>query len=473
MTTISALAPAVRASRVPPVAALGDVVAQPRGATIRRNVAGAVIGVTGIVLVLTGLDRGTLASVGAGALFTFIGVAMLAPMVARPVARVLGAPAARLRGAPGVIARQNAMRSARRTAATASALMVGTALVAGSFILSTSFTESVDRAVTRGARSDLVISSPSQLGFSPALGEEARTVPGVTTVHPYRMGFFKLAGSTEQIVGVPPDAIDPSYAQPSLDISVTAGEVQQLTGDAIAVSVDAAHDHAWSLGDVVEATFAGGTAQMRIVALYDDTALIGDYVLGEATFDAHFADTNDFLVLVSIADDADLRSVQSALQTIVDEHYPGLDVMDRDQYIGDVKAQVNQLLGLITALLSLAVIIALLGVFITMLLAVFERTRELGLLRAVGMARGQTRAMVRWEAAIVSIYGALLGLLLGVFFGIALTRALEDDGVTEQVVPVPTLLVLALVIALLGTAAAVYPARRAARLDILRAIQQR
>jgi putative ABC transport system permease protein len=286
------------------------------------------------------------------------------------------------------------------------------------------------------------------------------------------MGMFKLAGATKQIVGVPPDAIDVAYAYPSLDIQVTGGDVQQLAGDTIAVSEDVARGHGWAIGDTIDANFATGPASLRIVALYDETALIGDYVVGDATFAAHFADANDYLVLVSIEPGADLRTVQSALQGIVDQSYPGLDVMDRDQYIGDVKDQVNQFLSLITALLSLAVIIALLGVLITMLLAVFERTRELGLLRAVGMGRSQTRAMVRWEAAIVSVYGALLGLVLGAFFGLALTGALEDEGVTEQVVPVPALLVLALVIALLGVAAAVYPARRAARLDILQAISQ-
>jgi putative ABC transport system permease protein len=395
---------------------------------------------------------------------------MLAPMIARPVSRIVGAPAARLRGAAGTIARQNAMRSARRTAATASALMIGTALMAGSLILSGSFTESVDRAVTRGAVSDLVITAPGELGFSPALADDVREVPGVAASHPYRTGAFKIDDSTKEIVGLPPDAIDLSTAYPSLDIAVTSGDVQELRGDGLAVSEDVANDRGWSLGDAVDATFPTGDSALRIVALFDETALIGDYVIGLDTFAERFAETNDFLVLVSIDPSADLRSVQSSLQALVDEGYPGLDVMDRDQYIGDVRDQVNQLLSLITALLSLAVLIALLGVLITMLLAVFERTRELGMLRAVGMARSQTRAMVRWEAAIVSIYGAFLGLLLGAFFGLALTSALEEEGVTEQVVPIPSLIFLAIVIVLLGIGAAVYPARRAARLDILRAI---
>jgi putative ABC transport system permease protein len=470
VTTVSALAPAIRASRVPPIAALGDVRPAGRGATIRRNVIGLVVAVIGVILVLVGLGGGELQAVGLGALMTFVGVAMLAPMVARPVSRIVGAPVAKTRGASGMIARQNAMRSARRTAATASALMIGTALMAGSLILSSSFTESVDRAVSRGAVADLVVTAPNQIGFSPALADDARTVEGVQAVHSFRVGVMKLGNATKQIVGIDPVAIDMAGAAPALDIDVTEGDITALTGDTIAVSRDVAEDRGWAVGDTVDVVFASGPATLRVVALYDEDTLIDDYVTGIDNFDARFAETTDLLVMVTLDEGADLRTVQAAIQEIVDRDYPGLDVMDRDQYIGDVKDQVNQFLSLITALLSLAVVIALLGVLITMLLAVFERTRELGLLRAVGMARTQMRAMVRWEAAIVATYGAILGLVLGTFFGLALTRALRDEGVTEQVVPLASLVLLAIVIALLGVAAAVYPARRAARLDVLDAI---
>jgi putative ABC transport system permease protein len=220
----------------------------------------------------------------------------------------------------------------------------------------------------------------------------------------------------------------------------------------------------------VRATFPAGQRDVTVVALYDENALTGDYIIGLDTFNANFAENEDFLLLLKLESGADLRTVQANVQGIVDTSYPGLKVQDRDQYIGDVKAQVNQFLGLITALLALAIIIALLGVLITMLLAVFERTRELGLLRAVGMGRRQMRAMVRWEAAVVSVYGAILGVILGVFFGVALTGALDDQGVSHQVIPIPVLVVLAVVISLLGVVAAIYPARRAARLNVLDAI---
>jgi putative ABC transport system permease protein len=470
ITTVSAIAPAIRASRVPPIAALQDVVLSSRSAGIRRNVIGAAVGVLGIFLVLSGLSSGALASVGLGALMTFVGVAMLAPMFARPVAGALGQPIARTRGAAGLLARQNAMRSARRTAATASALMIGTALMGGSLILSNSITESVERAVSGGALADLVVRSDGQQAFSPALADAVADVPGVRATERYRIGVFKLGGATKNLAAMNAAALDTDNRDAMIDVEVREGDISQLSGDTIAVRRKVAEDKGWSVGTTVPAIFPTGPRDVKVVALYDENALTGDYVIGLDSFKANFAENEDFLLLLKLDEGADLRTVQAQVQGIADTSYPGLKVQDRDQYIGDVKAQVNQFLGLITALLALAIIIALLGVLITMLLAVFERTRELGLLRAVGMGRRQMRAMVRWEAAVVSIYGALLGLLLGVFFGVALTRALEDQGVDHRVIPIPILVILAVVISLLGVAAAIYPARRAARLNVLDAI---
>ena len=470
VTTISAIAPAIRASRVPPIAALQEVTVSGRGAGIRRNIGGVVALIVGVFLVLSGLSSGALNSVGLGALLTFIGVAMLAPMFARPVAGALGRPIARTRGAAGLLARQNAMRSSRRTAATASALMIGTALMGGSLILSSSITKSVERAVSGGALADLVVRTDTQQGFSPALAPELRAVPGVRATQSYRVGVFKLGNATKNLTALNAEALDTNNPDAMIDVHVRAGDISQLSGDTIAVRRKIANDKGWSVGTMVSATFPTGQRQLRIVALYEENSLTGDYIIDLDTFNANFAENADFLVLIKLQSGADLRSVQATLQGIADKSYPGVKVQDRDQYLGDVKAQVNQFLGLITALLALAIIIALLGVLITMLLAVFERTRELGLLRAVGMGRRQMRSMVRWEAAVVSVYGALLGLILGVFFGVALTRALKDQGVTERVIPIPALIILALIIALLGVAAAIYPARRAARLNVLDAI---
>jgi len=470
ITVVSAIAPGLRAARVPPIAAMQDVAVSHRAAGIRRNVAGVVALVVGVLLTLRGLSNGVLSFVGLGALLTFLGVAMLAPLFARPVAGFVGKPVAYTRGASGQMARQNAMRSARRTATTASALMIGTALMAGALILSGSMTRSVDRAVTKGAVAELVIRSDTQQAFSPAIAEEIANIDGLRAVQPYQIGRFKIGQATKEITAVATDALDPHSPNAVLDVDLRKGDISQLRGDNIAIDERVARDHHWDIGQTISITTPSGPANLRLAALYSQNALTGDYIVGLDTFRSYFAERNHFLVLLRLDAGADLQQVQRRVQDQIAPRYPSIKVQDRDQYIGDVKAQVNQFLSLITALLALAVIIALIGVLITMLLAVFERTREIGLLRSVGMARRQIRSMVRWEAAIVAIYGALLGTVLGVFFGLALTSALRNDGVTDQVVPVPTLAVLMITITSLGVAAAIYPARRAARLNILTAI---
>jgi putative ABC transport system permease protein len=324
--------------------------------------------------------------------------------------------------------------------------------------------------VSGGALADLVVRSDGQQAFSPAVATDIEGIPGVRAVERYRIGAFKIGNATKHLAAMDPEAFDVANQDAMIDVDVRDGDITQLRGDRIAVRKKVADDKNWIVGTTVNVTFPAGDRDVQLVALFDENSLTGDYIIGLDLYQEVFAENADFLVLLTVEDTSELRSVQAAVQTVADANYPGLKVQDRDQYIGDVKAQVNQFLGLITALLALAIIIALLGVLITMLLAVFERTREIGLLRAVGMGRRQVRSMVRWEAALVSTYGAVLGLILGVFFGIALTRALRDQGVSHQVIPVPVLVILAVVIALLGVAAAIYPARRAARLNVLDAI---
>lgn len=469
VTAVASIVPALRASRVAPIAAMQDAAGGRRSA-VPRNVAGGVLAVFGVASILLGLDRGELAAVGAGAAALFVGIAMMAPMLSRPVVGALGAPIERLRGVTGHLARQNARRSPRRTATTASALMIGTALMAASFVLSRSITDSVDRAVTQSTVADLVISGSGQLGFSSALADEIEKMPDVQAVARYRVARFKLGNATKQLVGLPAASIDTASPDLAIDLDVRSGSVTGLVDGGIAVQTDIAREHHWEVGDSVTITTPTGDQVLRLAATYERNTLVGDFVVDLSTFDRGYVHSSDFVVLLLLRDPARLLEVQQQVKQLISTGYPGLKVQDRDQYVADTKKQVAQLTNLITALLVLAIVIALLGVLITMLLSVSERKRELGLLRAVGMSRGQTRAMVRWEAAIVAFYGALLGLALGIFLGLALTHALKRQGITVSVVPIQPLVVLAIAIALLGVVASVYPARRAARLNIIEAV---
>ena len=469
ITALASVIPAIRASRVAPVVAMSQT-SPTRRNTIVRNTAGAILATGGVTLVLLGLDQGTLAAVGAGVASLFIGVAMLAPLLSRPVVAVLGAPVEQGFGVAGMLARQNARRTPRRTGATASALMIGTALMAGSFILSRSITESVDKAVRDSAVADLVIATDSQLGFSAALADEVAAMPAVRSVAPLRASRFKIGSATKTILALPAEALDASSADLALEVGVDRGDISRLGRAGIAVQTDVADEHHWVIGDLITVTMPTGDQDLRLVATYTENTLVGDYVIDLSTFDRAYANSNDAIVLIGLTDDSAIEAVKADIKHLTEADYPGVRVEDRDEYVASTKEQVAQFTNLITALLVLAVFIALLGVLITMLLSVSERTHELGLLRAVGMSRRQTRSTVRWEAAIVSMFGAMLGLALGTFFGLALVRALSTKGVTESVVPIWTLVVLAGVIALLGVAASVYPARRAARLNVIAAV---
>jgi putative ABC transport system permease protein len=470
ITVIASLVPAVRAARVSPLAAMRESALAPKRAPVRA-VSGALLTAAGIAAVLLGLDRGELAVLGIGAVTLFVGVAMFAATIGKPVVAVLGEPIEHTCGVPGLLAHENAARNPKRTATTASALMVGTALMAASFVLSSSITESVDRAVSNGALGDLVVVGPGETGFSPALADEIEVMPDVAAVTRYRFAAFKLGDATKQLVGLPAAALVPGSPEQSLDIDLASGDLARLPDGGIAVQSEVAADHDWVLGDTVTITVPNGTRELELVATYERNALVGDYVIDQSTFEAGYDVTTDYLVMMLLRPGADLSAVQREITSLVDARYPGgIEVQTREQYLADVKEQVAQFTNLVTALLVLAVGIALLGVLITMLLSVSERTRELGLLRAVGMSRRQTRSVVRWEAVIVSTYGALLGLAVGVFLGSALVSALHHQGITVTVVPFRPLLLLAAVIALLGVAASVYPARRAARLNVVAAV---
>jgi putative ABC transport system permease protein len=469
VTVLSTIGPARKAAKVAPLAAMRDVGTDHRAAGRRRTVIGALVGALGVFGVINGLSGGAIALVGLGALATFVGVSMLAPVLARPAAGLVGRPLRRM-GIEGALARQNAMRSARRTASTASALMIGLALVAAVLVLAASTIKSTTDGVDREAVAPYIVKADNFMPFSSTVVDELRQRPEIAAAYGVRTSPAKINGSTKPVTSIDIAALDPTNPHQALSLGHVDGDLHALDDGGLAVWDQEAKDHHWSLGDTVTVQYPDGQRSQQIEAIYEDHYAAGNYVMAETTYRQHYIDQGDMYVMISPADAANDASAKAAAQAVIDRDYPNLDVLTKDEFIADQKAQLDLIVGLITALLGLAILIALLGVANTLALSIYERTREIGLLRAVGMTRTQLRRMVRGEAAIVATFGALLGLAVGVFFGVAMVKALASKGIDTLVIPPVRLGVVVAATAVLGVLAAVLPARKAARLDVLTAI---
>jgi putative ABC transport system permease protein len=468
VTVIAAVVPARRAARVAPVEALREAQDRPGRSLRFRIVSGFVVLALGLGPLLSGLfgtPADALQLVGIGVALTFVGVAMLTPLIARPVASALGAPV-RLMGVPGKLARENSMRNPRRTAATASALMIGLGLVVFVAVFGASAKASTTDILERTLKADFILTSPTFGGFSTSAADAMRAVPGVETVSQIRQAEARIKGGSAFI-----SAIDPGTFPEVSEVGVVDGSIADLTQPStIAVFDDVASDNAWGVGDTVRTEFpATGEVDLEVVAIFSENGLLGDYAISLETFDDNVAQNLDVFVLVKAENGADLGAVQGDLETAL-EPYPNIEVQDqaafRDKYAGFL----NQVLNIVTALLLFAVVIALFGVMNTLYLSIYERTRELGLLRAVGLTRRQTRAMVRREAGIIAVMGALFGVVVGIAFGWALQQALEPRGFTAFGIPGGQLILYVVLAAVLGWLFAFMPARRAAKLNVLEAI---
>jgi putative ABC transport system permease protein len=472
VTLVSAIGPARKASKVAPIAALRDAGPAAKVGSVRRTVVGGLTLAAGIAAVVAGLSGGTLPLVGVGAVLTFVGMAAVAPTIARPVSRVIGAPLARTRGITGELARQNAARSPLRTASTASALMIGVALVVVTVILGASITNYIRGSVEEGAKAEVYVNDASIAsdGFSPALAAAVGQLPEVAAAYGTSSGPARVDGSEQWISAADPALWDPTNPDQGYDIQVQSGTITDLADGGIALQTDAAEDLGVTVGDVIPVEYPDGARDERVDAIFEDNGYFGRYLVSDTTYAAMYADQLQWTVFVTVADGVDADTAMTAVRDLVDTSFPGPEVQDRDAFIQSYVDQTKTIIGLISALLGLAIVIALLGVANTLALSIFERTRELGLLRAIGMTKAQLRAMVRHEAAIIATFGAALGLAVGVFFGTALVKAMGNMGIEEVVVPPGQLVGLVAATAVLGLAAAILPARKAARVDVLDAL---
>jgi putative ABC transport system permease protein len=468
-TLIASIQPARRVSRVPPIAALRDPVPVTTSSG-RRTVIGLLVTLIGVALLLLGLfghAGNTLATVGLGVIIIFLGVAALSAIFARPVAGIIGAPMARFSRISGKLGRENAMRNPRRTASTSAALMIGLGLVGFVAVFAASIKSSTNDVLQSSVRADYIVTPTSfaQEGFSPDVTATLAANPAFSTVSAIRQGFAGMQGSSLQL-----EAVDPANILQVFKLDMTAGSVSALGDNGILVDRTTANDQGWKIGHPVTLAFTKtGKVPFHVAGIYDPNPLLGSYVISLSAYEANFIQQLDTVVLAKTAPGTTSSEAKAAIKATT-KSYPNVKIQDQAQFRQSQASQVNALLGLITGLLLLAILIALFGIVNTLALSIFERTREIGLLRAIGMQRRQVRAMIRSEAVIIAVFGAVLGLVIGVFFGWAMVMALKDQGITQLSVPGGQLIFYVLLAGFAGVIAAIWPARRASKLNVLEAI---
>ncbi|MFB4311905.1 ABC transporter permease [Actinomadura sp. GTD37] len=461
VTLIAALGPALKASRVPPLAALREVAAENSRPSETRLIVGGVFAAVAIGTVVFGAVTEQMAMTAAGAVVTVVAMVALGPVAARPVAALLGGPAARLRGVPGTLARDNASRSPARTAGAATALMIGVGVVTLMTVFIGSLRASLEDGVAGSFKGPIVVNAGSNEtgGFGTGLVREAAGLPQVSEVAGLGTGSMRVDGSPATV-----SVADPSELRRVLDLGVRDGGL--AAAGTFAVSKKAADDNGWRVGAPVGVTFADGASQnLTVGAVYENTDLTGDYLVPRTVWDAHTTQPLDTRAFVELKPGASAASARQAL-TALAEPYGAPEVQSRDDFVAAQTEEMAGFISVIYGMLILAIVVALLGIANTLSLAVHERTRELGLLRAVGATRPQVRSMVRWESVIVALFGTGGGLGLGVFLGWGLGTALGNPFAPSAV----QIAVIALVGAVAGALAAIRPARRAARLAVLSAI---
>ncbi|HSP27300.1 MAG TPA: FtsX-like permease family protein [Ilumatobacteraceae bacterium] len=470
VTVVACLLPAVRAAGVAPLAALREAAVDRSSASWGRAMVGGLLLASGVLVAITATSSasGAFTRAGIGALLVVVGAVVIGPVVVGPVNTILGAPLHALRGESGRMAMRNARRNPRRTAATASGLLVGTAVVVLFTVLGSSVTASIDDTIDRTFGGDLVVLQQSFSGASidPGFAPAIEATDDIETAAAMAIGPALVGGVESEVT-----AVDPARFGAVLDLGLVAGDVGNLAPGQFAASADEAESRGWMVDDVIEVALVDGSSRsLTLGALYTETDIAGDILVDVADINRAAGFEGDLAVLIGIADGVDEVAAAATVDSL-GEAFGTPAAQTRTQYVDSIVSEVQILLGLIYGLLGLAILIAVMGIANTLALSMHERTRELGLLRAVGQTRSQLRSTVRWEALLIALFGTLVGVGLGVFLGWALTRAVAtQEGFGVFAVPPVPIAVIVAVGALAGVIAAVRPARRAARLDVLDAL---
>ncbi len=466
VTMFAAYLPARRAAKIAPVAAMRDDIALPESSIRRRMVVAGVVGVVGVGLMaggLAGSGGSGAALVGVGVFAILISVALMSPVLGRPVLRALGVGYRRVYGTVGTLATENSLRNPRRTAATASALMIGMALVTTMSVLGASINRSIDASVKQEFTADYLLSNAIGQPFSTEIAEQVRTTDGVGAVAEMQWVSTKVDGRSLNLT-----ASNPQQLQSIFDVPAAQGTMDVGDGQ-IALSKDTATKLHASVGDTLTLEFPTGSRKAHVVGVFDSSNVVGSALVPFSTVTGAQLPRFDTSVAVNAQSEDDVTTLGQRLDAIVKD-VPTVTVQSQQEFSDAQRASVDQLLYLIYALLGLAIVIAVLGIINTLALSVIERTREVGLLRAVGLSRRQLRRMVRLESIAIAVLGAVLGVAMGLVFGVVLQRAVSDQGITHLAVPGTQLVLFVVLAAIVGVLAAVLPARRAAKLNVLRAI---
>jgi putative ABC transport system permease protein len=477
VSLVASIAPALRAMRVPPVEALREgAVPVERGRGRRMAIAAGVVLVLGVGLMCVGLfgslksDSAAITFMGGGAALTFLGVALLSPRLVRPLANVIGRPIERATGITGQLARENSVRQPGRTAVTSAALMIGVALVTFASIFAAGAKATINGAIDKNLKSAWVIQNTD--GFSPFSPEVLRTVDrvdGVSSVSGVRFSEARVAGvsGNQSVSSIDPRTFLDNYKLDMKEGGEAAvrglGPTQVLVKDGYADSNDT------KVGDTLQITTPiGKRIAPKVAGIVDDKGgLLANLTVTTAVAQTQFGEPKDAFGLVGAEPGADQAAVKKQIASVLKRDYPEAEVLTNQEFKDDIAGQVNQLLGLIYALLALAIIVSLFGIVNTLVLSISERTRELGMLRAIGTSRKQVKRVIRWEAVITALIGGVLGVIMGVVLAVLFTRPLDDFTLS---IPVPSLFLVLILAGLAGVGAAVLPARRAAKLDVLEAL---
>jgi len=465
VTVLAATWPAVRASRIPPVAAMSDDYRLPTASIRRRTRLGAVGVIVGAALLTIGVRAGTAREIGLGAFFAYYGVIALSPFLSRPIVGGLGRLLPRLWGAPGQLARENALRNPRRTAATASALMIGIALTTTMSIMAASIVSSANAAIDNSVGADFIITAKNFGPVPDTVATDVAKVPGVGAVTSFRNGAMKVGGSTVQVQGVTPGTV-----ADTLKLDVLSGSTSSLAAGAVLIDKQTATDKHLHVGSTLAVTFAlTGMQRLTVGGIYAKNPIAQHYLIGLSTYERNFRNRLDIVVALKATSPDRLGEVRTALASVLKSR-PTLELRDQSEFKQNQKRQINMVLSFVLALLVLSLIIAWLGIVNTLALSVFERTREIGLLRAVGMRKSQVWTMIGLESVVIAVFGALLGVVLGLGYGASLVQALRSQGIDQTSVPVGQLIAYLVVGAVAGFTAGLWPSHRAANLNVLNAI---